>query len=334
MHTVTLARHAMATRFEMVLHGNHPTALRAAAEEALDEIERLEAQLSLYQPTSEISRVNARAAAGPVRVEPGMFRLLQRAQRLHAESDGAFDITVAPLMRCWGFMAGTGRLPEPAELAEARAKVGMHLVALDEKDFTVQFTRAGVMLDLGAIGKGYALERAAELLIEAGVTTALLHGGTSTVCALGAPPDSDCWKIAIEKPQPESRGPVGINVAASIERSDRTSLLAVVPLKNESLSVSAVWGKSFEAGGKTYGHVLDPRTGEPVAGALLAAVALPSATETDALSTALLTLGPAGLSQISRLREGMRALALARTEDPGLFQTVVEGIELVEDAGG
>src|SRR3989442_7845792 len=101
MTTVALARHAMATRFEIVLHGENEVGLRAAAEEALDEIERLEAQLNLYQPTSEISHINARAALEPVRVEPSLFRLLQHAQRMSRETESAFDITVAPLMRWW-----------------------------------------------------------------------------------------------------------------------------------------------------------------------------------------------------------------------------------------
>src|SRR5438552_835225 len=185
MTTVAVARHAMATRFEIVLHGEYEVGLRAAAEEALDEIERLEAQLNLYQPTSEISHINARAGYEAVRVEPSLFRLLQHAQRLNQETDGSFDITVAPLMRCWGFMRGTGQLPDPADLAKAREKVGMRWVSLDEENFTVAFAREGVMLDLGSIGKGYALERAAQLLREAGVSSGILHGGTSTVFALG-----------------------------------------------------------------------------------------------------------------------------------------------------
>src|ERR1041385_2878455 len=119
MLPVTLARHAMATRFEIVLHGDNPVALRAAGEEALTEIERLEAQLSLYQPASEVSRLNARAGREPVKVSPGLFALLQHAKILHAETGGAFDITIAPLIRCWGFMNGSGRIPGDPELAEA-----------------------------------------------------------------------------------------------------------------------------------------------------------------------------------------------------------------------
>ncbi|MBI2924525.1 MAG: FAD:protein FMN transferase [Pedosphaera parvula] len=321
MPTVTLARHAMATRFELVLLGDDPVSLRAAGEEALDEIERLEAQLSLYRPTSEIAHLNAQAAVRPVRVEPGLFRLLQRAKRLSDETDGAFDITVGPLVRCWGFMGGTGQLPDADALAHARAVVGMDLVELDEADFTVRFAKPGMMLDLGALGKGYALERAAALLREAGVRNALLHGGTSTVCALGKPAEVDVWKVAVELPPQEG----------SLDQ--RPLPVAVVPLVNESLSVSAVWGKAFVADGRTYGHVIDPRLGEPVQRAVLAAVALPSATETDALSTALLTSGPEGLERITALRDGMRALVIAREELGGQLQAVAKGLTVSLVAG-
>ena len=235
--TVAVACQAMATRFEIVLHGESDVALRAAAEEALDEIQRLERQLSLYDATSEISFINARAAAEPVKVEPGLFRLLQDARRFSQAAGGAFDITVAPLMRCWGFMGGSGRQPDSEELAEARARVGMHLVELNRKDFTVRFTREGVMLDLGSIGKGYALERAVKLLIEAGVTSAILHGGTSTVHALGSPPEAEAWKVAIPHPNHAGPGTARVPSEQSVLET-RAKLLAVVSLKDEALSVS------------------------------------------------------------------------------------------------
>lgn len=308
---VAVAREAMATRFEIVLHGDRPAALRAAAEEALDEVESLEQQLSLYRPGTEIARVNALAHREPVRVSPPVFRLLQRAQALQRETDGVFDITIGPLMRCWGLMGGTGRVPPPEVLAEARARVGMSLVHLDPANFSVRFEREGVMLDLGAIGKGYAVEKAAELLRELGVTSALLHGGTSTIYALGQPPDQDAWKVALELPGPRRTGFQPVPRSASSTDLDRLeacpTLLAVVPLRDESLSVSAVWGKFFESGGRTYGHIIDPRTGAPAEAALMAAVVLPSATETDALSTALMTLGRAGHSRIAALRPGLRS---------------------------
>ena len=296
MVRLAVARDAMATRFEIVLHGPDPVALRAAAEEALDEIDRLENQLSLYRPTSEITGLNARASRETVCVEPSLFRLLNQARQLSQETGGAFDITVGPLLQCWGFREGSGKVPAARALRTARAQVGMRHVALDPNNLTVHFTRPGVMLDLGAIGKGYAIERAALLLREAGVSSALLHGGTSTVYALGHPPGEEAWKVAVEYPGATEEAP--------------SVLLAVVPLVDEALSVSAVWGKSFQAAGKTYGHVIDPRTGEPASKAVLAAVALPSATETDAFSTALLTVGSRGHDQIANLRRGMRTLVV------------------------
>ena len=311
----------MATRFEIVLHGDKPLALRAAGEEALEEIERLEDQLSLYRPSSEIAHLNARAAKEPIRVTPSLFALLQLAQKLHAESGGVFDITVAPLVRCWGFMTGSGRIPAEEELAEARAKVGMHLVQLDPDDYTVRFTREGVMLDLGAIGKGYAIERAAELLRQAGVASALLHGGTSTVYALGHPPESEFWQVAVENPA--SRLP---NHQSGITDHGSRTLppLATVPLRDEAMSVSAISGKFFQAEGKTFGHILDPRTGRPAVSGVLSAVVLPFAIETDALSTALLTLGVKGHQDIVKLRPAMRTLLAF--ESDGQFHVESEGI--------
>lgn len=294
----------MATRFELVLHGEDTAALRAAGEEALDEIAQLEDELSYFRPTSQIYRLNQEAAMHPLRVTPWLFSLLKQARELSDESGGTFDITVAPLMRCWGFYTREGRVPDPGVLAAARSCVGVHLVQLNEADSTVHFTRAGVQLDFGSIGKGYAVERAGQLLRESGITSALLHGGTSTVLAIGAPPNSNGWKIALEHPA---------NLQGSQEHTDvMVRPLATVTLRDESLSVSAVWGKSFTAADKSYGHVIDPRTGQPTEGALLAAVVLPSATQSDALSTMLLTLGPDGLRKVLQLRNGMRALAVSK----------------------
>jgi len=276
----------------------------------------LESRLSLYRPSSEIAHLNARAAFEPVRVTPALFRLLEQSKELSSATRGAFDITVAPLVRCWGFMDGKGKKPKPEELDEARAVVGAELVELNAKELTVQFARPGVMLDLGAIGKGYAIERAAELLRDAGVTSALLHGGTSTVYGLGRNPEGKPWQVSVGHPRAGKQpGEPGNELP-----------LAVLALEDESLSVSAVWGRSFQSEGQSFGHVIDPRTGQPVSGACLAALVLPSATETDALSTALLTLGTEGHNLIERLRPGARSL-LATDSTRGLeFHT--KGIEL------
>jgi FAD:protein FMN transferase len=311
----------MATRFEFVLYGEDTVALRAAGEEAIEEIHRLEAQLSLYRPSSEIAHVNARAAREPVRVSPPVFALLELAQKLCAETSGAFDITIGPLVHCWGFMGGAGKMPQEEDLAKARAKVGMHLVHLNPQDYTVRFIPNGVMLDLGAIGKGYAIDCASEIMREAGVTTALLHSGTSTVSALGVPPGEEHWKIAIEHPVNQMK-------AENDSQKSPSKPLTTIGLKDESLSVSAVWGKSFQADGRMLGHVLDPRTARPVTGAVLAAVVLRSATETDALSTALLALGRLGHRSLANVRPAIRTLLVSESE--GTYSVEEHGLGMKE----
>ncbi|MCW5558178.1 MAG: FAD:protein FMN transferase [Verrucomicrobiae bacterium] len=330
LEIIRVARPAMGTRFEFVLHGGRPEALRAAGEEALDEIERIENALSLYRPHTDIARINAGAALGPVRVAPETFRLLERARALTHRTLGAFDVTAGPLVQAWGFHGGNGVRLDPTALARARDASGWSQVLLDASATAVRFAAGNPgLLDLGAIGKGYALDRAAEVLREAGVTSALLHGGTSTIVALGTPPGADAWTVAIASgPDPDKgtnqdreptegqvlsdgpdahQGTGALSAHAHLQRdrcSDApnrgTGPLLSVRLREESLSVSAVWGRAFrDAEGQLLGHVLDPRTGLPVAGAGLAAVVLPSAEESDAVSTALLVLGQAGIPELA-----------------------------------
>jgi thiamine biosynthesis lipoprotein len=324
---VQVARHAMATRFEIVLYGPDPVSLRGAAEEALDEVQRIEGKLSLYRPDSEISRLNARAAHEPVRVSPELFRLLQQARQLYDDTGGAFDVTIGPLMRVWGFIGGGGHPADAAQLAKARESVGMNLLELDPDNHTVRFSRLGVTLDLGAIGKGYAIEKASELLREAGVASALVHGGTSTAYAIGSPPDETAWKVAIEKPFESCGDSQSPQHAPTLPRSD-VQILAVVPLRDSALSVSAVSGKSFTDAGRTLGHVMDPRTGYPAQSAILAAVSVASATESDALSTALLTLGADQQDRIAGLRPDTRTLVVHQQTPGGEIAVISRRIEL------
>jgi thiamine biosynthesis lipoprotein len=223
-------------------------------------------------------------------------------------------------------------MPDPERVAEAVAKVGMDQIQLREEDFTVRFLREGMMLDLGAIGKGYAIERAAEILRESGVTSALVHGGTSTVHAIGSPPNAETWKIAVQSPGAEATSAQSLAQSRDSPGLSPHSVLAVVPLKDEAMSVSAVHGRSFTAGGKIYGHVIDPRSGHPTQAALLAAVVLPSATESDALSTALLIAGPTGHEHIASLRGGMRTLVAFEAEDSKALQVETNGIERISSS--
>ena len=283
--TVTAATEAMATRFEVALHGAPETKLRAAAEEALAEIARLEAMLSLYQPTSEIAHINTRGAQEPVPVSPEVFALLEHCAALGEQTQGAFDITLAPLMRCWRFMEDTGAEPNENDLQTARAQCGWPQIRLNPDDTTVELATVGAMLDLGSVGKGYALEQAAALLLENEFEHFLIHGGTSTVCARGTQSDGSPWRIAVEHPE-AGQPPLGI-----------------VDLADESLSVSGIGGKSFmDEAGMEQGHVINPRTGKPTQAARVAAVVCDSATVSDAFATALLV--EPGLT----LPEGLRVI--------------------------
>ena len=292
MLSLQSSHYAMGTEFELLLYGERETYLQSVSEAVFDEISRLEAQLSFYQPSSDLSELNRRAAFGAVTVDPRLFALLTRAKALSAATGGAFDPTIAPLMRCWGFVGASGSLPTEAAIEEARKIVGMQHVRLDADAYTVEFDAEGVQIDLGAIGKGYGVECAVELLREYEVTAALLHGGTSTVYALGCPPDAEAWTVAVQRPFDSTPG----------------SQLTQFALRDEALSVSAPHGKWFASEGRRYGHVIDPRTGYPVGRSLLAALVTASATDSDALSTALLTLGTEGLPLIGKLLPDARAL--------------------------
>ena len=285
----------MGTRFELVFNGADETFLLAAGEEALREIARLERQLSLYRDDSDLAEINARAAYEPVRVEPRLFRFIERAIRLSEATGGAFDFTVAPLMQAWGFIGGEGNLPEPETLEWARSVVGVSHLVLDEANYTVAFDKPGVRLDFGAIGKGYAIDAAAEILRDHEIESALLHGGTSSVYAIGSPPDTAAWKIALQNPLDES------------------APFAIVNLKNAALSVSAPHNKNFVSDGKRYGHILNPRTGLPAFGNSLAALVTPTATDGDALSTALLADGEDALPRIAAFLPEAQILLVTET---------------------
>jgi thiamine biosynthesis lipoprotein len=188
---------------------------------------------------------------------------------------------------------------------QARDASGWHRVRLDGSAFSVTFDHPGVELDLGALGKGHALDRALDLLTEAGVPHALLHGGTSSILTRGLAPDGRAWRVGLPGPQDSEPGKTG-----SAALSGAPSVTHSLELRDESLSVSAVWGKSFTEGGQQLGHVLDPRTGEPVRRARCAAVVGPEAAVSDALSTALLVLGPEGRPLIEANIPGYRCIHL------------------------
>lgn len=265
----------MATQFEIVFPLQAGSGAQTAALAALDEIDRVEQQLSYYLSTSELSQVNREAATHPVRVSRRLFGLLKLAQDIHRQTGGAYDLTSTPLAACWGFLHRQPRLPGAAEIAEARKRVGMEFVQLDEAAQTVRFTRPGIELNLNSVGKGFALDEAAMHLTRRGVKNALLHGGGSSALALGTSSISHGWRIAVRNPATGS------------------GTLALVHLRQRGFSTSGIEEQSFTMAGRRYGHLLDPRTGAPARGVLSVSVTAPSATLAEMLSTAFFVLGAA-----------------------------------------
>jgi thiamine biosynthesis lipoprotein len=271
----------------------------AHARAALDEIDRIEAQLSVFRDTSAICEVNRRAASEAVEIDPSFFCLLNLCASLYRATGGAFDITSTPLSRCWGFLQRVGCLPSLEAIDAARSAVGFDGVLLDESARSVRFTRAGVELNLGAIGKGYALDRAAAGLRNAGVHHALLSAGQSSLLALDGG-----WPIDVVSPR-VAEGP-----------------LARVWLRNAALGTSGAGEQFVIVGGTRYGHVIDPRTGWPATGVLSASVVASSAATADALSTAFL-IGGVDLAR-DYCQSHPNVLALVTPVD-GAARTVVFG---------
>jgi thiamine biosynthesis lipoprotein len=241
--------------------------MERAVEAAFDEVQRLDNLLSNYKPESEWSQVNAHGAERPVKVSPELFRLLSDCQGYSRASDGAFDITVGPLMKLWGFYKGSGRLPHKAEVLAALARVGWRHVLLDPAASTVRFDRKGVEIDPGGIGKGYAVDRMVEVLKKSGIAAALVSGSASSVYGLGAPPtEPKGWKVEIRDPKSPAK------TAASLF------------LKNQSMSTSGNYEKFFRAEGRVWSHIMDPRTGFPAPGMLSVSVISPRALDSEAWS--------------------------------------------------
>jgi thiamine biosynthesis lipoprotein len=267
------SHNAMGTVFTVVAYGRDSKYLGEVANKIFDEIDRLDAQMSNYRAESELSALNRDAARQAVTVEPGLFALIEESLQYSRETDGAFDITVGPLMKVWGFLDGKARLPRPAELAGVMKRVGYHHVRLDTGRRQVRFDQDGIELDLGGIAKGYAVDRAIDILRESGVTAALVSSGTSSVYALGAPPEERGWKVVV-------RDPLEAKKAGD-----------TVWLKDCSLSVSGNYEKFVTIKGRRYAHIMNPRTGRPVEDMLSTTVLATRATQSDALSTAFFVLG-------------------------------------------
>ena len=274
-----LTDEAMGSSFSLVLFGPDRAGLEAAAAAAFAEAHRLDRLLSNYLAESEWSAMNREAASRPVRLTPELFALLSDCLEYSRMSDGAFDITVGPLIKVWGFYNGEGSLPQPEKIKDALNRVGYRHVQLDPGPRTVRFARSGMDLDPGGIGKGYAVDRMVEALKQAGVRIALVSASGSSIYGLGAPPDEpQGWPITIRTPR------------------DPSAAATHVVLKNMSLSTSGGYEKVFWAEGRTYSHIVDPRTGYPAQGTSAVSVLAPRTIDSEAWTKPFLINGRAWAS--------------------------------------
>jgi FAD:protein FMN transferase len=293
-----VTRRAMACDFVIEHHAADGSHVSDSVLEALDLIERLEDQLSIYREHTEVANLNRSAAMREVEVEPGLFSLIQTCLQLHAKTGGAFDFTSGPLSRAWGFLQRAGRVPEAEELAAAMDVVGAQLVQINDARFSVNFAKPGVEINFNSIGKGYALDRAAAQMSLAGLKDFLCHGGRSSVLARGCERTGryNGWGVAVPHPlKPE--GQVG-----------------EIQLVDNALGTSGSGTQFFEHAGRRFGHLIDPRTGQPTEGVYTATAVADTAAEADALATAFYIMGPGDTSEYCAAHSDVGAVLVCRGE--------------------
>jgi thiamine biosynthesis lipoprotein len=265
------AHNAMASFFEVIIAGQDQRYARQAAEAAFDECDRLERELSRFLPGSDVSQINCLRAGQFVRVGVATMECLTAAAKANAETRGVFDVTIGALLACFRGKDGGMRQPSAEEIAAAKARTGMHLLDIRPGEFLVGVRADGVKVDLGGIGKGYAVDQMMALLKEWGIEAALVHGGMSSVLAIGAPPGEKGWPVALRTPEGQDDG------------------LGTLLLRDRSLSGSA------QPQGR--GFIIDPRTATPAAGPVAAWAVADTATRTDCLSTAFFILKPSEVEE-------------------------------------
>lgn len=255
---------AMATTYELLIVHEDDRYAAQAAVAAFDDVDRLEDELSRFRESSDVTRINNLPAHQPLQLGLDTFECLKIARRIYGETNGAFDITIGTLLKCWRNEDGSLRTPSPREVDFARMHTGTNLLELNEAEHTVTLSAGGVQIDLGGIGKGYAVDRVAELLRDWGIDVALISGGYSSVLSLDAPSGKKGWPLTMTNPAGDKE------------------ILVRPFLHNAALSGSGV---------QKGGHIIDPRTAEPVEGKYAAWSSAPDATTADALSTAFMIMG-------------------------------------------
>ena len=293
-----LGRPAMGTRFEILL----PTRYRALLEHAhlaLDEIRRVEELMTYFKSTSRVSEINRDAFERPVVVETELFELLRRGWELWGETAGAFDLASGALWRCWGFHRRLGRPPSPEDLREALDRSGARHVELDPAGRSVRFRKPGLEINLGSVGKGFALDRAADILRNAGLEEALVHAGNSSCLAWGDPAaDGSGWRVSVRHP------------------TRRGGDCLFLKLRDRGMGTSGIAEQCCEIDGRRYGHILDPRDGRPATRYLNVTVVAREAALADALSTAFFSMNPDEIRAVCERYPDVGAVLIPAPDSP------------------
>jgi len=289
---------AMGSTFSIAAYGPDRDSLDATVELALEEARRLDHLLSNYRPDSEWSQVNRFAGQREFTVSQELFDLLAACYAYSKASQGTFDVTVGPLMKIWGFYKGSGTMPHRSEIRTALGRIGYENLLLNPTKRTVRFAKNGLEIDPGGIGKGYAVDRMAEILRRGGVRSALINAGGSSMVAMGTPPGKPGWEVKIRDPR------------------DSRKTIHDVLLKDESMATSGSYEKFFTVRRKTYSHIMDPRTGYPAEGMFSVSVIAPRGIDSEAWTKPVYINGRSWAAQ--NIPKGFRAyLCEGRSESPG-----------------
>jgi len=279
----------MGTFLDITLWHEEPARAYRLLREAVREVHRLEKILSNYDPHSAVSRFNQNAGVEKMTIPVELHELLASARKLSRDTEGYFDVTVGPLVDLWRETLLAGRLPTDEVLTKVRRLVGYEKLKLLD-NLQAELLARGMKIDVGGIGKGFAVDRIAAQLREDGVNAALINFGSSSIYAIGTPPGKQGWEIGIKGLQNELRG--------------------VLCLRDSALSTSSAMGKFWTVGGKRYGHLIDPKSGMPVAESRLATVITRSATVAEALTKPLVLRGEEALATVDRF-DGSEAMGIA-----------------------
>lgn len=276
----------------------------ARVQPALRVFARVDSLMSNWSQASELSRVNREAPRGPVKVEPEVLEVIRAALHAAEASQGAFDPTIEPLVRLWGFLDGTPRRPDPDEIETLLARVGWARVNVDPRAGTVTYDHPDLALDLGGIAKGHAADRAARALRDAGVENALVDLSGNMV-SRGNPPGRDSWVVGVRDPDADF------------------DWFASLRLEGDAVATSGSYEQFVAVDGEVYGHVLDPRTGWPSRGLDAVTVLAPDARTADAWATALLAAGPRQARRMAQSRPDLQVI-LVHSAHQGLREVWVE----------